>query len=116
MDFRLSRWDSRPKESRLKKWYMGNFDDIADAKRGFMHADGFKDVLAESPRAFGDVKPLCGNLRGILFPLLEDGELNIGTPSGPPEKLYDPIIKVFDEAISKTYQLGRTESGRVITG
>ncbi|KAI9655951.1 MAG: hypothetical protein M1829_000461 [Trizodia sp. TS-e1964] len=35
----------RPQNSILKKWYTGNFTDIAQAKRSHMHADGFEDIL-----------------------------------------------------------------------
>ena len=92
----------RPKESVLTKWYTGSFKDIAGAKRGYMHVDGFEDVLNEFPPTFDSVKPLCRKIRGILFPLLEDGALFKGTSSGPPEKLYDPIIEAFDSAIADT--------------
>lgn len=37
---------------------------------------------------------------GILFPLLKDGALFTGTASDPPEKLYDPIVGAFDNAIT----------------
>lgn len=56
--------------------------------------------MKEFPKAFDPVKPLCKKIRGILFPLLEDGALFTGTPSDPPEKLYHPIIKAFDNVIA----------------
>lgn len=49
--------------------------------------------------SFDSVKPLCRKIRGILFPLLEDGALFKGTLSDPSEKLYDPVIESFDSAI-----------------
>ena len=64
-----------------------------------MRAGRFEYILMEFPRAFDRIKPLCRAVRGILFPLLEDGELDTGTPSDP-ENLYDSIIKVFDNAIA----------------
>ena len=67
-----------------------------------MHADVFEAILADFPQAFDCVKPLCRKLRGIVFLLLQDGGLNIGTLSGPPEKFYDAIIEALNEAISKT--------------
>ncbi|KAL2050081.1 hypothetical protein ABVK25_009691 [Lepraria finkii] len=88
----------RPKRNILKKWYTGSFDDIADAKEGNMHINKFEDILKEFPQAFDPVKPLCKTIRGILFPY-KNGLL-IGTPPGPPEKLYDPIIEAFDNAIA----------------
>ena len=90
----------RPKESVLTKWYSGSFKDIAEAKRGYMHVDGFEDILDELPAAFDRVKPLCKKIRGILFPLQKDGTLFKGTREDPPEKLYDPIIQAFDSAIA----------------
>lgn len=42
---------------------------------------------------------LCRKIRGILFPLLEDGALFTGTRPDPPKKLYDPIIEAFEDAI-----------------
>ncbi|KAL8673853.1 MAG: hypothetical protein Q9168_001718 [Polycauliona sp. 1 TL-2023] len=92
--------EDRPKRNILTKWYTGSFDDIADAKKGYMHIDDFEKILNEFPTAFDHVKPLCEKMRGVLFPLLKDGALFTGTPSGPPEKLYDPIIEAFDIAIA----------------
>jgi serine/threonine protein kinase len=88
----------RPKRNILKKWYTGSFDDIADAKKGYMHVDDFEKILKEFPPAFDRVKPLCKEIRGILFPY-KNGLL-IGTPPDPPEKLYDLIIEAFDNAIA----------------
>ncbi|KAL9596264.1 MAG: hypothetical protein Q9179_004676 [Wetmoreana sp. 5 TL-2023] len=89
----------RPKRNILTKWYTASFVDIADAKKGYIHVDDFEKLLIEFPQAFNLVKPLCKKIRSILFPLLEDGALFIGTPSDPPEKLYHPVIEPFDKAI-----------------
>ena len=89
----------RPKRNILTKWYTGSYDDIADAKKGYMHVDEFENILKEFPQAFNCVKPMCEEIRSILFPLLEDGALFTGTPSDPPEKLYHPIIEAFEDAI-----------------
>lgn len=89
----------RPKRNILKKWYIGSFDDITDAKKGYIHVDDFEKILMEFPQAFNHIKPLCRKIRGILFPLLEDGALFTGTRPDPPEKLYDPIIEAFEDAI-----------------
>ena len=88
----------RPKRDILKKWYTGSFDDIADAKEGNMLVNQFEDILKEFPQAYDLIKPLCKMIHSILFPY-KNG-LFIGTPPGPPEKLYDPIIEVFDSAIA----------------
>ncbi|OJD20461.1 hypothetical protein ACJ73_08203 [Blastomyces percursus] len=86
----------RPKASLLTKWYTGTFRDIARIKRSDMGVDGFEDILNEFPQPFGCVKPLCKELRGILFPY--GNGLFTGTPKDP-EILYRPIIYAFDKAI-----------------
>ena len=90
----------RPEASVLTKWYFGSFKDIAEAKRGYMHVDGFEDILKEFPTAFDSVKPLCRKIRGIIFPLKKNGSLLLGTPPDPPERLYNPIIEAFDSVIA----------------
>ena len=79
--------EERPKHSRLTKWYTGSYDDIADAKEHHMGVSGFKAILEEFPQPLHCVKPLCREIRGILFPLIKEGELDTGTQSDP-EKLY----------------------------
>lgn len=64
-----------------------------------MSVNGFKELLGELPAAFDHMKSLCKKIRGILFPLLEDGALFTGTQPGSPEKLYQPIIEMFEDAI-----------------
>jgi hypothetical protein len=51
---------------------------FADAKRGSMHADRFEDILEEFPPALDGIKPLCREVRGILFPL-QGGKLGLST-------------------------------------
>ena len=91
--------DDQPEESILTGWYSGSFKTIANNKEHVMGVNGFKQVLDEFPTAFDDLKPLCKKIRGILFPVLQDGALFTGTPSDPPEELYDPIIAAFEDAI-----------------
>ncbi|OAX81630.1 hypothetical protein ACJ72_04029 [Emergomyces africanus] len=93
-----SKLDRRPKDSMLKEWYTGTFKKIANTKRGNMQAGGFEYLLQEFPPDFECVKPLCKTVRRILFPYGEEG-LIVGTPQDP-KKLYDPIIKAYDEAIT----------------
>jgi len=83
----------------LRKWYTGSYTDIAQSKEYAMSVSGFKHVLNEMPAVFDCVRPFCREIRGILFPLLENEELDIGTPSNP-KNLYDPILQAFDEAIA----------------
>jgi len=63
-----------------------------------MHADGFKDILKEFSAAFDGVKPLCMDLRSVLFPLIRDGELHLIT-SAYLNILYNSIIKAFERSI-----------------
>lgn len=86
----------QPKDSLLTKWYTGTFRDIARIKRSDMGVDGFEDILEDFPPSFEFAKPLCRELRRILFPY-RDG-LFTGTPTDP-EVLYGPIIQAFDKAI-----------------
>lgn len=64
-----------------------------------MHINRFNDILDKFPIAFNSVKPLYRKIRRILFPLLEDGALFKGTRPDPPEKLYDPVIEAYEDAI-----------------
>jgi len=84
----------------LSEWYMGSFKEIARRKEYAMSVNGFEELLDELPVIFDHVKPLCKRIRGILFPLLNDGALFTETPSDPPEKLYHPIIEAFDKIIA----------------
>jgi len=84
----------------LTWWYLGSFKAIARRKEHTIGVNGLEELLDEFLPAFDCVKPLCKEIRGILFPLLEDGALCTGTPSDPPEKLYNSIIEAFDNAIT----------------
>nr|KMM68200.1 hypothetical protein CPAG_04531 [Coccidioides posadasii RMSCC 3488] len=86
-----------PKKSLLTNWYANSYRNIATAKRGVVGANGFELILEEFPPKFDSIKPLCRELRGILFPLRES-DIFTGTPKDP-EILYGPIIKAFDKAI-----------------
>ncbi|KAG5289424.1 serine/threonine protein kinase Sgk2 [Histoplasma ohiense] len=93
---RYGRSKEKPKKSRLKKWYTGSYEEIADVKTGHMDANRFEDLLQEFPPECDKAKSLCRELRGILFPYCNG--LVIGTPAKP-EKLYDPVTQAFDKAI-----------------
>ncbi|OAA51734.1 FunK1 protein kinase [Metarhizium rileyi] len=60
---------------------------------------GFESILREFPLEFDSVKPLCKELRGILFPIRND-ELFTGTPHDP-NILYGPIINAFNDALTE---------------
>ncbi|OTB10888.1 hypothetical protein K445DRAFT_322656 [Daldinia sp. EC12] len=90
-----------PQKSLLRKWGIGSFEDIADAKEGHMTVNGLERIMGEFPKALDVVKPLCLKIRKILFPFDKDERMSFGTPVGNPTQLYKPIIAVYDETISK---------------
>ncbi|KAF5139517.1 hypothetical protein E5D57_003313 [Metarhizium anisopliae] len=88
-------------ESMLTDWYSGSYQKIANTKLGHMikaENKGFGLVLKEFPSEFDCVKPLCRELRRILFPI-HDGDLFTGTPQEP-KILYDPMINAFEEVLA----------------
>ncbi|KMU89681.1 hypothetical protein CIHG_07488 [Coccidioides immitis H538.4] len=87
-----------PKDSMLKEWYTGTYKKIARIKRSDMSVDRFDDILSEFPPWFECVKPLCNAVQDILFPYGKKG-LIVGTPQDP-KRLYDPIIKAYEDAIA----------------
>ncbi|KAI1288763.1 serine/threonine-protein kinase Sgk2 [Xylaria venustula] len=95
----FARGEKPPKESILRRWEIGTFDSIADAKEGHMTANSIKRIMGEFPRSLDIVKPLCLKIRKILFPLNKDEEMSFGTPAGDFDQLYGPIIAAFDDAI-----------------
>ncbi|KJZ69584.1 hypothetical protein HIM_11021 [Hirsutella minnesotensis 3608] len=96
---RLSRGDYPPKSSLLRKWEIGSFQDIADAKEGHMTVNSLERITKEFPEALDVVKPLCLRIRSILFG--DTARLHFGTPTGEPCKLYQPVIAAFNEALDK---------------
>ena len=89
----------RPKESILTWWYSGSFKAIAGR---------FNVLLGEFPSAFDNLKPQCKKIWGILFPLLKDGVLFTGTLLDPPEELYHPIIKAFEDVIEDSKKTAKS--------
>ncbi|KAI1150741.1 serine/threonine-protein kinase Sgk2 [Nemania diffusa] len=94
-----AKWE--PENTLLVRWVTGDFRRIADAKLFHMMPGGFLDVIDEFPEACNVVKPLCRELRRILFPSDEEGIILFGTPPGPPDKLYNSILGAYDKAISE---------------
>ncbi|GKU11172.1 unnamed protein product [Fusarium langsethiae] len=92
--------EERSRQNLLRKWEIGRFEDIADAKEGHMTVNGLERILDEFPKAFDDVKPLCLKIRKILFPLDKDERTNFGTPAGDPNQLYKPVIALYNKAIN----------------
>ncbi|KAK8147543.1 hypothetical protein G3M48_001442 [Beauveria asiatica] len=93
--------ETAPEESILRKWEIGSFKDIADAKEGHMTVNSLERIMNEFPESFEMVKPLCLRIRKLLFPLDKEERMMIGTPAGGPERLYDGIIAAFGEAIDR---------------
>ncbi|EDN11221.1 predicted protein [Histoplasma mississippiense (nom. inval.)] len=106
--------DNHPNDSKLRAWYTGNYEDIANAKLGHMSKAenmGFGFILREFPPKLHGVVPLCGALRDILFPYNDKG-LIVGTPQDP-IRLYDPIIKAYDDTIAQ-FELGNLTSDKSV--
>ena len=96
----------RPEIDHLRVWYLGSFNVIADNKDYRMGGNAFKKLLKEFPPVLDCIKPLCEEIWQIVFPP-QDGGLFFGTPPGPPEDLYNPIIGAFDKAIRSIRRPGR---------
>lgn len=67
----------------LKNWHNDTNKKVAGMKQGSMHADGFKKTLDDFMPTFDCIKAWCRKLRSILFPPIEDGELDFGIPADP---------------------------------
>jgi hypothetical protein len=80
-----------PKTSRLRRWYAGSYEDIADIKGRHMDKTRFKGILDEFPPKFNGLKGLAEVLRRALFPI-RDESLFTGTYRDP-EKLYRTPIR-----------------------
>ncbi|KAI0117805.1 serine/threonine-protein kinase Sgk2 [Nemania sp. FL0031] len=89
--------DKSLEETMLAQWHMGSYDEMARVKRGDMDVGGLEVIMGEFPPKFDLIKPLCRELRDILFPYRRG--LFTGTPLDP-KVLYDPIIKAFDETLA----------------
>ncbi|KAI9776690.1 MAG: hypothetical protein M1839_009417 [Geoglossum umbratile] len=96
-----------PETSRLRHWYAGSYEDIADMKQG--HMSVFEDITAEFPPMFEDVKGLAEELRDILF---GTGRLFTGTYKKPEDRdrMYDSMINAFERTI-KAHQEMRKDAG-----
>ncbi|KAI9775541.1 MAG: hypothetical protein M1816_005896 [Peltula sp. TS41687] len=88
-----------PETSRLRRWYKGTYDEIAQIKRGLMDKTAFKKILAEFPPKFVAITTLAEELRRILFPIREES-LFTGTYRDT-DKLYQLMIEAFDKTIAK---------------
>ncbi|OAA51794.1 serine/threonine-protein kinase Sgk2 [Metarhizium rileyi] len=91
--------EAQPAVSILRKWEIGNFVDIADAKEGHMTVNGVERIMDEFPNACYAAKSLCLRIRSLLFG--DTARIMIGTPAGDPQRLYEAILTSFDEAIEQ---------------
>jgi hypothetical protein len=90
---------SLPKTSRLRGWYKGTYDQIANTKRELMDKKAFKEIMAEFPPYFDGLKELAEELRRTLFPIRDESLFR--ATYRDPEKLYQPMIDALSRAIAK---------------
>ncbi|KAI1262889.1 serine/threonine-protein kinase Sgk2 [Xylariaceae sp. FL1019] len=95
----FARGEKPPRDSILRRWEIGTFDSIADAKEGHMTVNSLERIMGEFPDSLTAVKPLCLKIRKVLFPLDKDERMSFGTPAGDSNQLYSPIITAFSYAI-----------------
>jgi hypothetical protein len=62
-------------DKRLRDWYKGTRDQIADVKRSHMDRKRLRGILNEFPLKFDGLKELAEELRRTLFPILEESTL-----------------------------------------
>jgi hypothetical protein len=91
--------ETQPAVSILRKWEIGNFVDIADAKEGHMTVNSLERIMGEFPEKLDVVKPLCLRIRSLLFG--DTARMMVGTPAGDPGRLYNVIVAAYDEAIDQ---------------
>ncbi|KAI9807482.1 MAG: hypothetical protein M1825_005422 [Sarcosagium campestre] len=60
-------------------------DHIAPIKEYHMTIRGLKEVMNKFPKGLNVVKPLCMEIRKVLFPIDKDEEMMIGTPQESPK-------------------------------
>lgn len=84
----------------LKESYTGNYEKIANGKRGNMETGGYERiVMKEFPPGFECVKSSCKTARRILFPYGGEG-LIVGTPQDPEKAIRSYHQGIYDDAIS----------------
>ncbi|KAH6892888.1 hypothetical protein B0T10DRAFT_400019 [Thelonectria olida] len=90
-----------PPKSRLQRWQVGNWVDLARKKTEDMADKNFATIISELAPEFKSLDSLAYQLREVLFLPLQDGSLFTGTKTGADEfeRLYVRIIGVFDAAI-----------------
>jgi hypothetical protein len=53
--------------SKLRRWYIGTYAEIADTKLGHIDKNGFEKVIAEFAPKFEGLKQLARELRNVLL-------------------------------------------------
>jgi hypothetical protein len=93
--------ENPPETSKLRQWSNGDWNELAARKSLDMDQDSFQGILEEFIPDFHLLKPLAESPRQILFPL-RDGVIWTGTGGSPEavDKLYDGMIRTFEEAIA----------------
>ncbi|TAQ84872.1 hypothetical protein B7494_g6812 [Chlorociboria aeruginascens] len=92
-DMNEQRWVRLKGDSKLHKWYLGTYDDIADSKAGAI-STGFHLLIAEFAPRFTSLKGLAKELKIILF----GKELSL-KPHEDCNIMYDGMINAFEKAI-----------------
>ncbi|KAL2820656.1 hypothetical protein BJX63DRAFT_279816 [Aspergillus granulosus] len=88
-----------PEACRIEKWGTGTFIDIAEAKTAHMTPNSFEDkILSGFPAPLEGIKPLCRNIRSLLF---GSAGIDIEAPSGDPGVLYKAILDAYEGAITQ---------------
>ncbi|SZF00314.1 unnamed protein product [Blumeria hordei] len=88
---------TNPHQTFLTKWYTGTAKEIHTHKRLFIKIDKFEDTLSKFSPMFEDVTDLVEEFREQIF----NSQKQTRTGSlDDPNKLYEPIIAAFDEAIN----------------
>lgn len=90
------RYGFLPETSRLRSWYAGSYEQIANQKRGHMDKRAFKRILAEFQPAFHGFETLAEKVRDILFPYREG--LFTGTYADA-DRLYLPMMNAFKQEL-----------------
>jgi hypothetical protein len=79
----------------LTSWYRGDYEQIADARRGQMDKGRFQRILDAFSFPLPALKPVAEKIRSTLFPFKD--RLFTGTPKDP-SIFYNPIIRAFSDA------------------
>lgn len=91
------------KSSLLRHWQTGDYETIANNKRGVMVKSGFDSILEKFHVNFNCVKNLCWKLRDILFEY--NGDLFTGTKWNT-NAIYDRMINAINYELKLILERG----------